>query len=211
MHCTVLKRDAIAVAIGATLTALAALPFTAGVEPPHLLLPSESEWRYWDRGPLPDASLSWTQPGYDDGEWRVGHGIFGYGDAAARFGTTLSGTPRTVYFRRRLYVPHSVYERVNASDAHVWARLLVDDGAAVYVNGVHGLRFNVPSTKQAPVLSIKYKPKLQFGQPYDNDYGVVLRLATDGLVAGWNCVAVEVRLDAVPELVPVPVTFTAPT
>ena len=104
------------------------------------LVDAGAVWKRWDRGATPVGE--WQAMNYDDSAWLSGAAELGYGDgdevtlvesgpATARFTTT--------YFRR-------VFE---ASD--VWAvsnlvlRLLRDDGAAVYLNGVEVHRSNLPS------------------------------------------------------------------
>jgi hypothetical protein len=109
-----------------------------------VLLPAGSVWRYLDDGS--DPGTTWTQPAFDDREWRTGQAVLGYGNAAegrreatvVAFGSSPTNKFITTYFRNRFAVPaglHFVSARL---------RLLRDDGAVVFVDGQEVARSNMP-------------------------------------------------------------------
>lgn len=96
-------------------------------------------WRYLDQGTAP---ASWAQPGFDDKEWSVGAGPFGYGEAAAKtkisWGKDPANRPITTWFRRHFTLPVG-------KPGPVMLRLVRDDGVRVWVNGAEALRINLPA------------------------------------------------------------------
>ncbi len=112
---------------------------------PHLsaattLLPWSFNWLYFDDGYQP--APNWSAVNFDDGDWDIGAGQFGYGDGDEA--TTVSYGPDdedkfvTTYFR--------TYVNIDSPAQHlsITLSLLRDDGAVVYVNGVEVLRDNLP-------------------------------------------------------------------
>jgi hypothetical protein len=105
------------------------------------LLAQGATWSYWAQAASP--GLDWAQPGHDDASWPRGAAPLGYGDA--HIATVIDGGPpearhRTEWFR--------VAFEAEAADA-LWASVLMDDGAAVYLNGQEVLRANLP---EGPLL-----------------------------------------------------------
>ena len=100
-----------------------------------------SAWRYRDAGQSPGAG--WTLAGYDDGGWASGPAQLGYGDGdeatVVSYGGNASAKAITTYFRRSFTVTGA------ASFQSLATRLLVDDGAVVYLNGVELRRDNLPA------------------------------------------------------------------
>ena len=136
-----------------------------------------SEWRY----DASDAPPEWTEPGFDDLAWAVGHGQLGYGDGDEA-GSVADGGERTVRFRQTFDVV----------DPLVWEQLeielLRDDGAAVYLNGVEVLRSNLPDgVLGGDVLAVDEVS----GDA--EDVPVTALVPAGALVAGANVVAVEVH------------------
>jgi hypothetical protein len=105
------------------------------------LIPTGSVWRYLDTGI--DPGSSWRLRGFDDSAWLSGPGILGYGQGdeatVIGFGTNAAAKPITTWFRRLVMVPDA--SRVYS----LTARLLRNDGAAVYLNGVEIWRDNLPA------------------------------------------------------------------
>ena len=103
------------------------------------LVSTGSEWKYLDDGS--DQGAAWREPGFDDGAWRSGKAELGYGDGGE--GTTVNGGPAgnryiTTYFRKSFVAS-------NVSDyLALRLRLLRDDGAVVYLNGVEACRSGMP-------------------------------------------------------------------
>jgi len=113
------------------------------------LIGSGSIWKYLDdgsdQGTAQDGINWFADPGYDDSYWLEGPAELGYGDASqGRPEATVvnSGPSRsyfvTTYFRRSFDIfDASLYSRLHL-------RLMRDDGAVVYLNGVEVARSNMP-------------------------------------------------------------------
>lgn len=108
-------------------------------------------WKYRDDGA--DLGTAWRMPQYDDALWSEGVAELGYGDGdeatIVGFGGDSNARFITTYFRKTFNVanPASIYG--------LQLRLLRDDGAAVYFNGVEIARDNLPlgAGYQTPALS----------------------------------------------------------
>jgi len=108
-----------------------------------------SVWKYLDDGSdqqaPSDSPLWFAHPRYDDSRWPEGPAELGYGDAyqGRPEATVVNGGPGgdrfiTTYFRRTFSTPNvSQYMSLHL-------RLLRDDGAIVYLNGVEVARSNMP-------------------------------------------------------------------
>lgn len=104
------------------------------------LLSSGATWSYLDGGVDPGAG--WTLPGFDDSAWASGPAPLGYGDThqvtVVSYGSDPSVKPTTTWFRSTVRL-----EAVSSLTAAT-LRLLRDDGAIVYLNGVEVARSNMP-------------------------------------------------------------------
>jgi hypothetical protein len=113
------------------------------------LVSDHSVWKYLDDGSdqgVPSVSTEWFgHPDYSDSLWLEGPAELGYGDASQGRPevTVVNSGPNgnhfiTTYFR------HSF----NVNDASQYSglrlRLLYDDGAVVYLNGIEAARRNMP-------------------------------------------------------------------
>ncbi|ENM5729652.1 metallophosphoesterase [Vibrio mimicus] len=94
-----------------------------------------SYWKYSDDG-LPKTE-DWTSMAFDDSHWKTGRGLFGYGVDAqntflANYSTLELGgdKPTSYYFRKELNVDNIDVVK------DVYLKMIVDDAAAIYVNGV---------------------------------------------------------------------------
>ncbi|HXG46881.1 MAG TPA: clostripain-related cysteine peptidase, partial [Methylomirabilota bacterium] len=110
-------------------------------QPPQYLIPAGSVWRYRDEGA--NLGTAWRAVTYtNENGWASGRARFGYG---LRETTTLSPTanpasrPITTYFR------HSFTLNNPAAVTNLVLRVLRDDGAVVYLNGVEIYRGNMPA------------------------------------------------------------------
>src|SRR4051812_3841889 len=106
--------------------------------PASTLIATNAVWKYLANGS--DLGTVWQTSGYSDASWPSGVAQLGYGDGDEA--TTIPSTngtarPVTVYFRRSVYVPAGM------TDATL--RLMRDDGAVVYINGVEVRRDNMPA------------------------------------------------------------------
>ncbi|MHC4727081.1 MAG: lamin tail domain-containing protein [Planctomycetota bacterium] len=114
------------------------------------LISTRSMWKYLDdgsnQGTASDGSNWFAHPNYNDVNWREGPGELGYGDAyqGRPEGTLINSGPNgdrfiTYYFRHTFNVNNtSRYSRM-------YLRLLRDDGAVVYLNGIEIVRSNMPN------------------------------------------------------------------
>src|SRR5688572_17866081 len=95
-------------------------------------------WRYWNREMAPTAG--WKSLYYNDSFWTLGTAQLGYGDGDEATVTRLNPPPHpaTAYFRK-LFTLGSP-----AQFAQAQIRLVRDDGAVVYINGVEVVRDSMP-------------------------------------------------------------------
>ncbi|MEJ2704561.1 MAG: CotH kinase family protein, partial [Sedimentisphaerales bacterium] len=157
------------------------------------LIDNGSGWKYLDDGSNQGGSsngVSWfAHPSYDDSFWLEGPAELGYGDASQGHpeATVVNGGPNgdhfvTTYFRRAFYVDDaSQYSRLHL-------RLLRDDGAIVYLNGVEIARSNMP-VGQINYLTHANSSIGGMDEETFNDFSVDARLLQDGM----NVLAVEVH------------------
>ncbi|MEM7392029.1 MAG: hypothetical protein AAF492_06730, partial [Verrucomicrobiota bacterium] len=150
----------------------------------QLLVSTGSVWRFLDDGS--DQGTTWRNSGFDDASWSNGPAQLGYGDGdeatVVGFGPNAQDKYRTTYFRRTFPV-------TNASHwAGLFIRLLRDDGAVVYVNGVEVFRSNMPTG------IIDYLTFSSAGVNGAVETNFVTGLFNSNvLVEGMNTVAVEIH------------------
>src|ERR1019366_8720890 len=154
-----------------------------GPTPPRVLVPLAASWKYWANGS--DQGTAWRDPGFDDSSWSSGAAQLGYGDGDEQtivsYGANLNSKYLTTYFRKTF-----VATNVNCI-AGATLKLVVDDGANVFLNGSaianvnlnSGAAYNTPATAMPAALrdtwqSFAVNPKL--------------------LCEGTNTLAVEVHL-----------------
>jgi hypothetical protein len=105
------------------------------------LIQTGSVWKYFDTGV--DQGMTWVSANFDDSLWPAGPGELGYGDAAEAtvigFGPDAENKFPTYYFR------HAFVATNAAALAALRLRLLRDDAAIVYLNGIEVFRDNLPS------------------------------------------------------------------
>ncbi len=153
-----------------------------------MLIPNGAIWRYLDTGIGPGPA--WRQIDYPDSDWKSGPGELGYGDGGidrrpertvVSFGPDLGNKFITTYFRR-------TFEVLEPSRlGPLFLRLMRDDGAAVYLNGVEVARSNLPPGPLAPdTFALQSAP--DDGTVYE-EFPVPAGLLQPGL----NVLAVEVH------------------
>jgi len=105
------------------------------------------EWKYLDDGS--NQGTAWYAPTFDDVTWLSGKSALGYSTGANNTkleNTTISYGPNastkytTTYFRKNVFIVDTSTFRSTLS-----ARIFIDDGAVVYVNGVEATRVNMPT------------------------------------------------------------------
>ena len=106
-----------------------------------ILVPVGATWKYLDNGS--NQGTAWRAASFNDSTWSSGPAQLGYGDGdeatTLGFGPDIANKFITTYFRRAFNV-------TNASlFSGVALRLMRDDGAVVYLNGVEVWRTNMPT------------------------------------------------------------------
>jgi lysophospholipase L1-like esterase len=140
-------------------------------------------WSYSDTGT--DLGANWSQPGFDDSQWKSGLGRFGYGElpdaTKVSFGSDSNNVNTTTYFRKKIVVPWNQYF------TNLNFRLTETAGAVVYVNGQEFYRTNLPpgpiSYSTPATTNIVGDPEYIY---YQNNFATTL-------VPGTNVIAVEVH------------------
>jgi hypothetical protein len=110
--------------------------------PTSMLLAARSAgWKYLDNGS--NQGTSWRGVAFSDTAWPTGTAQLGYGDGdestTVGYGGNASSKFITTYFRKSFLVPNP------AVVAGLKLRLLVDDGAVVYLNGTEVFRSSMPA------------------------------------------------------------------
>jgi hypothetical protein len=116
-------------------------PYSLSISGPQRFITKMSNWRYLDDGS--DQGTNWVKTNFVDAAWSSGLAQLGYGDrdetTVVNFGLTPNNKYITTYFRRSFSV-------TNASTyTNLTLRLLRDDGAVVYLNGIEAFRSNTPA------------------------------------------------------------------
>lgn len=164
---------------------LATVLLTCGVaRAADTLVPFGATWRYLDDGS--DQGTGWSAPLFDDSSWASGPAELGYGDGdeatVVGFGPNPSNKFITTYFRHDFAV----------ADASVYLgaelRLVRDDGARVFLNGVEIARSILPS---GPIGYRRLATTAMGGssEEVENLFAVDPSL----LVTGTNTLAIEIH------------------
>lgn len=106
---------------------------------PQTLVPAGATWKYRDNGS--NQGGTWREPAFDDSAWNSGSAQFGYGDADEKTVVSYGGVANnkyvTTYFRHQFVVNNAPCLE------SVTLKLLVDDGAAVFLNGTNILNYQL--------------------------------------------------------------------
>ncbi len=164
-------------------TTLAAPPPTT-----ENIVPAGSVWKYRDTGT--NLGTTWRATSFDDGLWASGAAELGYGDGGEA--TVVNCGPSapacnagnfiTTYFRRSFTIPDSsIY-------AGLTLRLMRDDGAVVYLNGLEIFRSNLPS---GTIISSTLAPSAVGGADESAWFSTIVD--PTNLRTGTNVLAVEVH------------------
>lgn len=154
-----------------------------GPTPPRLLVPMAATWKYLDNGS--DPGVAWPTSGFDDASWSSGAAQLGYGDGDEQtivsYGADANVKHLTTYFRKAF-----IATNVNRI-AKLTLKLIVDDGAKVFLNGsaianlnlTAGAGYDTPATVMPDALRDAW-------QSFDVD--------PRRLREGTNVIAAEVHL-----------------
>jgi hypothetical protein len=154
-----------------------------GPTPPRVLVPLAANWKYLADGS--DQGTAWQGSGFDDSSWSSGLAQLGYGDGdeqtVVSYGANVNDKYITTYFRRT-FVATNV-NRIAAATL----KLVVDDGANVFLNG-------------SSIANVNLNP----GEAYDTPAAAMPAVLRDTwqsfavdpklLVEGTNTIAAEVHL-----------------
>ncbi|MGI9242199.1 MAG: hypothetical protein ACR2RV_15480, partial [Verrucomicrobiales bacterium] len=152
---------------------------------PITLLPTGSTWKYLDDGS--DQGSAWRASGFDDTAWAEGPAQLGYGDGdedeEVGFGPDSDEKYATTYFR-------TTFEVADASAiTGLTARLLYDDGGAVYLNGVEIAKTsNMASDMAFDAYTVGGEDS-----PGDDAQAEFSGISSALLVDGTNTLAVEIK------------------
>ena len=165
--------------------AIIGLLFTPAVRAADtILVPTAATWKYLDNGS--DQGAAWRAASFNDSTWSSGPAQLGYGDGDEA--TTLSFGPDTnnkfitTYFRRAFSVTNP------AQFTGLTLRLLRDDGAVVYLNGVEVWRTNMPTGG----VGFLTPASVAIGGADESTF-VQTTISPSLLVAGTNVLAIELH------------------
>jgi hypothetical protein len=106
-----------------------------------VLVEEGAVWKYLDDGSNQDTL--WRDPGFDDSSWENGPAQLGYGDGDEATVISYGPNPNNKYIT--YYFRHSFNVSNPSQYIGLHLRLLRDDGALVYLNGVEIERSNMPA------------------------------------------------------------------
>jgi secreted PhoX family phosphatase len=168
------------------LAALGGLSLPAVAQTTTPLVAATSTWKYLDNGS--NQGTAWRAAAFNDAAWASGAAELGYGDSdettVVGYGADASNKYVTTYFRQQFQVTSLV------GYAQLKLRLIRDDGAVVYLNGVEIFRDNLPT---GAIAYNTYASSTVSGA--DESTYVEAIVPKSALVAGTNIIAVEVHQD----------------
>ena len=156
---------------------LTAASGVASTAPPFTFIPAGSVWRYSANGA--DLGTAWREAAFNDSAWQSGTAQLGFGDGDEV--TTIQSGAVTVYFRHAFQSP--------VSGGPLALRLLRDDGAVVYLNGIEVFRNNMP----AGPVSYNTVATTAVGGAEESTQFITAQINSSAMVQGANVVAVEVH------------------
>lgn len=154
---------------------------SGGLASTFTLVPAGSIWKYLDHGS--NQPIAWRDSGFDDSSWASGRAKLGYGDGdestVVSYGPNTLNKYITTYFRHTFVVPEG------RAISNLIVRLLRDDGAVVYLNGVEILRNNMPAVTITSAIFAS--------TAIEDPYFARLTVNAGQIVGGTNVLAVEVH------------------
>lgn len=152
----------------------------------NVLVPVGSVWKY--RPITEDVGTAWRESDFDDSSWASGPAQLGYGDqdeltVIPFFYDQMGLKNISTYFRR------SFTSTNNARHTNLLVRLLRDDGAVVYLNGVELFRDNMPTG----LVTHSTLALVSIFAPEENDAFLTFQVAPIALREGPNELAVEIH------------------
>lgn len=156
---------------------------TAGINITIPFINTASVWKSFAQ--TNDLGTAWRSNSFNDAAWPGGRAMLGFGDANGLLPASVIASNRqwTTYFRHKFVVPNA------GLVLNLNARILRDDAAAVYLNGVEVWRdANLPS---APITNTT--PALTGLGGADESEWQTNRLPVAALLTGTNLLAIEVH------------------
>src|SRR5215207_6162856 len=148
------------------------------------LVPTGAVWKYLDNGS--NQGTAWRATSFNDSTWPSGPAQLGYGDGdeatTVGFGADSNNKFITTYFRRAFSVTNA------AAFNALTLRLMRDDGAVVYLNGVEVWRSNMP----AGTVGFLTTASVAIAGADESTF-VQMTLSPSLLVNGTNALAVELH------------------
>jgi hypothetical protein len=151
---------------------------------PVTLVPAGASWKYLDDGS--DQGTAWSEPLFDDNAWEEGPAQLGYGGNGEV--TTISYGPDSGNKYPCYYFRHTFNVADASQVGSLKLRLVRDDGAVVYLNGVEIVRDNMPG---GDIDYLTLASNVVGGS--DETTWWEFDVAPAGLVDGTNLLAVEIH------------------
>ena len=152
------------------------------------LLPTDANWSYLDDGS--DQGQGWREPGFDDSAWQTGPAPLGYGGISGFPGGSATTEIAKVDGENNRFLTAYFRTTVAIDDPDLYQsftiRMLADDGAIVYINGVEALRDGFdPGT----IVNFDSESDDRGNEGEYDEFAV----SGDLFVAGQNTIAVELH------------------
>ncbi|KZN65337.1 hypothetical protein [Pseudoalteromonas luteoviolacea] len=146
----------------------------------EVLIPANAMWTYYDLPQKP--SEGWKSIEFDDSNWPIGRSQLGYGEGDERtvVAKEAQGQPILIHYFRHKFSWEEIY-----SKQHLKLRLLVDDGARVFLNNQEVHRQLLPAESLDSA-------QLATGSLIEHSWYEV-ELGNDVRLKRENILAVEVR------------------
>ena len=154
---------------------------------PQTIVPSGAAWKFRDNGS--NQGSAWREPSFDDSAWSNGIAQFGYGNADEKtvvsFGSNANNKYVTTYFRKQFVVDNA------PCIENLTLKLVMDDGAAVFLNGTNTLNYQLATNAAFNTLATS----VQATNVEDTWFSYPINPAL--LINGTNTLAVEIHQAAV--------------
>ncbi len=144
----------------------------------EIIIPATNDWKYnYSSG---DNGEKWKELDYDDSNWLMGNGIFGFGED---FIDTELRKGDLAYYFRFFFTLDSKPEDFTFLNLSA----IYDDGFVVYINEQEALRSFMPASVTIDSITKAYNHESNGYEDFD------ITSEADSLVEGENIIAVEVH------------------
>lgn len=154
---------------------------------PQALVPAGATWKYLDTGSI--QGTAWRNPSFNDTTWSSGPAQLGYGNGdeqtVVSYGGNANNKYVTTYFRKQFVVDNAPCLE------SLTLKLVMDDGAAVYLNGTNILNYQLAANAAYNTLAAA----TQATNVEDTWFSYPVNPAL--LINGTNTLAVEIHQAAV--------------